>query len=154
VAARAPWHFLFAPLPDDAVPKRAPVAPAEILARPEGSAISGWEHLTLDLSAGGDGLRHVLVVLDETDRPISANDAVLYHETLPDGTKEIVQESVGGRLEADGRFLGTRWISRAPDPGDDEDAEWDMAKSEPSTEDVAALKALVAEMVRRGPPRA
>jgi hypothetical protein len=47
-----PWHALFAALPADVVPLRKPVASPEILARPEGAAIAGWEQLMVHISAG------------------------------------------------------------------------------------------------------
>ncbi|MGE3889018.1 MAG: hypothetical protein AB7H81_21520, partial [Vicinamibacterales bacterium] len=90
----APWHVLLAPLPADAVVKRQPIGSPEILASPEGAAIAGWESLTVEMSAGARGLRHVMVTLDASGRPISAADTVLYRD---DG--EIRQESIGGRIE-------------------------------------------------------
>ena len=82
-APAAPWHALLAPIPPDVIPKRQPVASPEILAEPYGAAIAGWEQLTVELSAGSAGLRHVLVVLDATGQPISASDTVLYRSELP-----------------------------------------------------------------------
>jgi len=51
------------------IPRRQPVASPEILAKPEGAAITGWEQLTVDLSAGAARLRIVMVVLDATGQP-------------------------------------------------------------------------------------
>jgi hypothetical protein len=157
---RPAWHTLFAPLPSDAVPRRRPVAPPEILAAPTGSAIAGWEQISLDLSAGADGLRVVLVVLDADGVPLSASDAVLYR-TGPDGASPsedgdapavIHQESVGGRFEPDGSFRGTRWHSVAVDPGGGSDElQWESTPSEPSASDVAGLRAMVADLMRRQP---
>ena len=70
-----------------------------------------WETLTIELSDGNAGLRHVLVTLDGKGRPISASDLVLYRSGLEDGRVEVRTESIGGRIEADGRFFGTRWTS-------------------------------------------
>ena len=142
---RPSWHALFAPLPADAVPRRQPVAPPEVLATPAGTAIAGWEQLVLDLSAGGTAMRVVHVVLDGDGRPISASDMVFYRT----GPAEIRQESVGGRFEADGSFRGTRWLTAGPEPADDEPPDWESTPSEPSAADVAALRALVDEMLRR-----
>jgi hypothetical protein len=142
---RPSWHALFAPLPADAVPRRQPVAPPEVLATPAGAAIAGWEQLVLDLSAGGTAMRVVHVVLDGDGRPISASDMVFYRT----GPAEIRQESVGGRFEADGSFRGTRWLTAGPEPADDEPPDWESTPSEPSAADVAALRALVDEMLRR-----
>jgi len=106
-----PWHALFAPLPPDAVPRRAPIASPGILASPEGAAVAGWENITLDLSAGCDGLRVVMVTVDAAGQPLSASDHVMFRSEIgsgPDAVVEFRHESVGGRLEPDGTFLGTR----------------------------------------------
>ena len=136
------------------------MASPEVLARPEGAAIAGWQQLTIDLSDPGAGLRNVLVVLDETGAAISANDSVLYRTELPDGEagdpRPAVRwehESVGGRLEHDGRFLGTRWLTITVTDPDSDDEEHvrrrEATPSAPSDADVAAIKALVAEVRRR-----
>jgi hypothetical protein len=150
------WHALFAPLPADAVPRRQPVGTPEVLATPTGAAIAGWEQIVIDLSAGGAGLRVVHVVLDGEGRVISASDMVLYRspEAGPGdpATVEIRQESVGGRFEANGSFRGTRWLAVGSEPEADEAPDWVMTPSEPSEADVAGLRALVADILRRAPP--
>ena len=124
-----------------------------MLARPEGAAIAGWDQLMLHLSAGEAGLRTILVVLDAEDRLVSASDLALYRSERPDGAADLTQDSVGGRFEPDGSFRGTRWHGTAVErPGEDE-SEWQLAKSEPSEADVEQLRALVAEVLRRGPAR-
>ncbi len=144
----APWHALLAPLPDDAVVKRRPVAPPEITAKPEGAAIAGWEQLTVELSAAGRGMRHLLVVLDAQGTPISANDMVMYSAQL--GEEHVFfQENVGGRLEADGTFRGTRWRTLGVQAPQDEEAKLDASPSPPTDAESAALKALVAEILKR-----
>ena len=148
-----PWHALLAPLPDGAVPRRQPVASAEILAMPEGAAIAGWEQLVLELTAGADGLRTLLVVLDRDGRPIAASDHVLYRsERDVDGTIEIEYEhaSLGGRLEDGGSFKGTRWRAGSVE-NEAGDVETSAEPSEPTDSDIAAIRALVAELVRRAP---
>ncbi len=155
---RPPWHALLAPLPADAVPVRQPVAPPEVLATATGSAVAGWEQLVLYLSAGAFGSRIVLVVLDDAGAPLSASDAVLYRMDSA-GTRtpacEVVarihQDSVGGRFEPDGSFRGTRWHSEAVDQPGAEHLAWDSSPTVPSDADVAALKALVTELLRRRP---
>lgn len=142
---RPSWHALFAPLPAGAVPRRQPVASPEVLATPAGAAIAGWEQLVLDLSAGGTAMRVVHVILDGDGRPISASDTAFYRT----GPAEIRQESVGGRFEADGSFRGTRWLTAGPEPADDEPPDWESTPSKPSAADIAALRALVDEMLRR-----
>jgi hypothetical protein len=156
--SRKAWHALLAPLPDDVVPHRQPVGTPEILASDHGGAIAGWEQLTIDLSAGVEGLRAVLVVLDPNGKPISASDTVLHRIESPQGSADrpayIHQESIGGRIDSDGTFRGTCWQADAPEPPDGEDARWDMKRSEPTASQVDALFALVAEVVRRRPPTA
>lgn len=144
----APWHALLAPLPEDAVVKRRPVAPPEITSKPEGAAIAGWEQLSVELSAPGRGMRHLLVVLDAHGTPISANDMVMYSAEL--GADHVFfQENVGGRLEADGTFRGTRWRTLGVEGAKDEEARLEASPSRPTAAECAALKALVAEIQRR-----
>ena len=158
-----PWHVLFAPLPPDTVPRRKPVAPPEITSTPDGASIAGWEDLIVELSEPLAGSRVLSVVLDATGTPIAASDMVLYRRVLSDAGEggplmvEYRTESVGGRLETDGSFRGTRWSNRSVQDerrDSDDEAPWHMEKAVPSEEDAARLKALVAEMLRRAPPRA
>jgi hypothetical protein len=132
-----------------------------VLAGPTGWAVAGWEQLVLHLSAGAAGSRTILVVLDASGTLLSASDGVLYHpgqSGAPSPTEEspalIRQETVGGRFEPDGSFRGTRWHSVAVDRGGDEDPEWELTPSQPSPDDVAGLRLVVAELIRRQPPRA
>ena len=131
------------------------------LSRPEGAAIAGWEQLTIELSAGLAGLRHVLVVLDANGQPISASDHVLYwSEVSKTGQNadtssgsalhvEFYQETIGGRFEIDGTFRGTRWQTVGEDHRDGSEPKMESTPSEPSAADIAGLKALVAEIIRR-----
>jgi hypothetical protein len=159
--ARPLWHALLGPLPPRAVPTRQPVASAEVLAGPTGWAVAGWEQLVLHLSAGDAGLRTVLVVLDADGALLSASDAVLYRTAVTEGafpansdaSATILQLSVGGRFEDDGSFHGTRWHSVAVERAGDEEPEWESTPSEPSPDDVDGLRAVVAELIRRQPPR-
>lgn len=156
------WHALFAPLPADAVPRRGPVGPPEVLAKPEGAAIAGWEQLVIELSAGPAGLRIAMVVLDGAGQPISASDMVLYRTPITGAIGadssgqdiEYIQESVGGRLEPDGTFRGTRWRTVGRAPADAEDPQLEATPSEPSAGDVAGIKALVADILSRQLPPA
>jgi hypothetical protein len=159
-----PWHALLAPLPENVIVRRQPVGSPEVLAMPEGAAIAGWEQLTVELSAGLAGLWHVLVVLDATGRPISASDTVLYrlevlkssgHTDTPSDSllsAEFYHESIGGRFEADGTFRGTRWQIFGKEQPDGSDAQMKSTPSEPSEADIASLKNLVAEIMRRHSP--
>ena len=127
------------------------------MARPEAAAVAGWEQLVVHLSTVPNGSRTVLVVIDADGRPISASDGVLYRTELAAGTADdprpmvrFDMESVGGRLEPDGRFLGTRWRSLTFElEGTEDVARREATPSAPSDADVAAIKALVAEIVRR-----
>ena len=149
---RKPWHALLASLPPGARPVRKPIAPPEILATAQGSAIAGWTHVTLELSDVGRGLRHLLITLDETGRPISASDHVLFSAPNPEdpaGPADMRQESIGGRLEANGSFRGTCWLVTGPEPIDDEEPTWDMRPRAPDEAEIVRLKALVAELMCR-----
>lgn len=153
--ARPAWHVLLGPLPPGAVPRRAPVAPPEVLASPAGAAIAGWESLVLDLSAGEAGGRILQVLLDHTGRPISASDHVLYrspHPTDASGPAMIEQQSIGGSIEPDGSFHGTCWHVSGPEPPDDEEPRWAMIPRPPTDAEIEALRALVTELLARQRP--
>jgi hypothetical protein len=156
VTDRPAWNTLLAPLPADAIPKREPVAPPEVLALREGAAIAGWDHVVLHLSDPCHGLRTIIVVIDETGRVISAGDSTFWRSAGDPPT--VRHESLGGRFEADGTFRGTYWVSLGLDPGIDED-EADLApaeltrlestRREPTPDEIAGLRAIVDEMLRR-----
>jgi hypothetical protein len=59
------------------------------------------------------------------------------------------QESLGGRLEADGTFRGTRWRTLGLESASEEEAKLDPSPSAPTGEEAHALKALVAEIMKR-----
>lgn len=127
--------MLFAPLPAGAVVKRKPL--------PD---LKGWEQLTVELSAGAAGLRHVMVVLQD-GAPISAGDWVLYSSGKP---VQFVHENMGGRIQPDGSFLGTRWRSVMVEvPGAEEPETKETTRSEPTPEEIAALMALMKEVLAR-----
>jgi hypothetical protein len=143
---RPAWHALFAPLPDDAKVRRAPVAADELAGKPK-SAIAGWESVSVELSAGAAGMRHAMVTLDASGAPVSAGDWVLYCSGKP---VEYVHENVGGRIQPNGSFLGTRWRSVAVDvPGSEEPQTKETTQSEPSEEDIAGLMRVVRELLSR-----
>jgi hypothetical protein len=150
------WHALFAPLPPDAVPRRTPVLPPELAQTEHAAAIAGWDSLVIDLSDPPNGGRVVHVVLDGADRPISASDHVLVrfpHEAPAGMPVRMRQESVGGRLEVDGSFRGTYWDVSGLEPEDDEEPHWESIPRAPTEDEIAALKALVAEVLKRAAPR-
>lgn len=152
-----PWHALFAPFPEGATARRHPVASPDVLATPEGAAIAGWTQIVLDLSAGANGLRVAMVVLDAEGTPISASDMVLRRserapregEPAGETVVEFDHESVGGRLEPDGTFLGTRWHTTNVETESGEEIGTSSTRLAPSESDIAGLRAVVAELLRR-----
>ena len=149
---RPAWHTLLAALPPEAMPVRKPIGSPEVLGQASGAAIAGWQNLSLNLSAGTFGLRHLLIVLDATGRAIAASDHVFIHwqnPSDPSGPWLMRQESIGGRLEEDGRVLGTCWTVTGPEPREDEPPAWESTPRQPTDDEAAALKRLVAEIVMR-----
>jgi hypothetical protein len=152
-----PWHALFAPLPSGVVPRRRPVLSPELAHTEHAAAIAGWDSLLIDLSDPPYGVRVIQVTLNPADRPISASDHVLFRfpgEAPAGAAVRMRQESVGGRLEVDGSFRGTHWEVFGLEPEEDEEPQWQSTPRPPTDEEVAALKALVAEVVKRAPSRA
>lgn len=130
------WHALFAPLPEDVAVKRKPVA-----------GMAGWECLTVELSAGAAGLRHVMVTLD-AGTPISAGDWVMFRRQDAEGIT-YVHENVGGRLDPNGRFHGTRWRSVMFEREGSEEPEMrETTQLPPSPQDIEAIQALVLDVLR------
>lgn len=158
-AVAAPWHALLAPLPADAVARKKPLVPPELLDSPDKAPIAGWEQVTVELSAPGVGNRVATVLLDATGVPISASDMVLYRSTGTDADGRAVveyrTESVGGRLEADGTFRGTRWttLSTEVEGEEPEDGELPVTatKAVPTQEEETGLRALVGELLQCRP---
>ncbi len=151
------WHTLLAPLPPGATPTRQPLASPDILATAEGASIAGWTQLVVHLSAGCDGLRMVLVVIDENGLPLSASDGVVYRKEddaneTADGSVRVHfrHETLGGRFESDGRFLGRHWVSEATQilDGVDEAAPPPTGR-DPTPDEIEELRGLVAEVMRR-----
>ena len=123
------------------------IVPPEILARPEGAALAGWQQLVVHLSDAYNGSRTVLVVVDASGVPISANDGAFFR--IPGAPPQLRHESIGGRFETDGTFRGARWLSVGDDPGDDEPAKLQSAPTAPAPDEIAGLRAVVDEMLRR-----
>ena len=78
---------------------------------------------------------------------ICANDGVFLR--VPGEPAQLRHESIGGRFEMDGTFRGTRWLSVCDDPGDDEPADLQSTPTAPTADEIAALRALLDEMLRR-----
>jgi hypothetical protein len=150
------WLALFAPLPDDAVVERKPVASPELIAGGQADAIAGWESITAHLSDPA-GMRHVLITLDGNGTLISGADMVLFQREEQRGRDRVTiydQENVGGRFEEDGSFRGTRWITHTEQIGDDdENAHATSLPSPPTEQDVASLRATIDDVIRRAPGR-
>jgi len=155
---RGPWLKFLAPLPQDVQPERKPVAAPGTPGAAPGSPIAGWENVMLDLSAAEHGLRVILVTLDATGTAISASDHVLLSRTAGDGQKVLCHESLGGRIESDGSFLGMHWIAEGPEPAEDEgpetrgedDPPWGNPVHRPPTAaEVERLLAIAADVVAR-----
>ena len=106
-------------------------------------------------------MRHIMVVLDAAGIPISAGDTVLYQRkrapqsdaSEASGDSEFYQESVGGRIEADGTFRGTRWHTVGVDRADSDEPQLESTPSAPTEADMIGIKALVAEVMRRMLPK-
>jgi hypothetical protein len=147
------WLALLAPLPDDAVVERKPVASPALVASGKADAIAGWESITVHLSDPALGLRHVMLTLDGSGTLISGGDGVLFHrqETRGDDLWNIYDHhNVGGRFEADGSFNGTRWHSHTEHLGDAEEPTTSSSiPSQPSAEDIASLRDLAAWVLAR-----
>jgi len=146
------WCTLLGPLPPKAKPERKPIGSPEVLASAAGSPIARWQNLSLEIPSSPSGYRYLLIVLDETRRPIAASDHVVIHwpdPADPGAPRQMRQESIGGRLEPDGRFLGTCWLVTGPEPRGDEEPAWESTPRPPTGEEAAALKELVAEIVAR-----
>ena len=156
MATNPAWLALFAPLPDDAVVERKPVASPELVASGKADPIAGWESISVNLSDVA-GMRHVLITLDANDRLLSAGDMVLFQRTEQRGRNVMTiydQENVGGRFEEDGSFRGTRWVTHTEQIGDDDEhAHTTSLPSPASPADVASLRVLVAAVLRRAPAR-
>ena len=148
----APWHQLLAAIPKDARINRRAVLPDGTPRSAELEPIADWEALSVELTDGTAGLRHLLITLDQQGKPLSANDLVLFRRGVEDGRIEVRTESIGGRIEADGRFFGTRWTSigyeeRATDGG----TGIVSTPAEPSDVEIDRLLALVRDVIKRKP---
>ena len=64
---------------------------------------------------------------------------------------EFYHESIGGRIEQDGSFKGTRWQTQGIETMAESEPKLQSTPSEPSAEDAARIKALVAELICRAP---
>lgn len=150
---RATWLALLAPIPEDARPRRTPVAtPGTPGAAPD-SPIAGWTNVVFELSDMPLGTRLFMVTLDASGAPIAASDHIylrdtgtLDEHTALDARLPMRQESLGGRIEADGSFKGTHWTVEGIET-DDEQPGWTHTPRAPTDAEVQRLLALVATIL-------
>ena len=151
------WLALLAPLPDDVVVERRPVASPQLVAAGKAEAIAGWDSLTVNLSDSASGLRHVMITLDERGTVISGGDGVLRHRAEQRGSEVwniYDHQNIGGRFDADGAFHGTCWQTHNEHRGDDDvPASSSSTPSAPTAEEIDKLRALVKWMLQRAPER-
>lgn len=140
------WLNPLAALPADAEVRRRPVGSAELTV--DVSPIAGWESLSVELSAGAAGGRHILVTLDGSGTPIGANDHVALRDH-GEGPVRWRHQSIGGRIEADGSFRGTCWTVFLVETDGEDAAVTESAKREPSVAEAAAILELAREVLRR-----
>lgn len=147
------WLSLLSPLPPDSAVQRKLVASPEMVADGTDGPIAGWYTLTVYLSEPEYGLRHVHLTLDAEGTLLSGGDHVMFvRETTPDGLDATLTEhhSLGGRFEADGSFRGTHWLSVLETaPGADEGVTRSADHRPPSDDEIAALRAIVEDVLRR-----
>jgi hypothetical protein len=149
------WHNLLAAIPKDVRINRRSVLSPALAQEASAAAVAEWESLTIELSDGNAGLRHLMVTLDGNGRAVGASDLVLFRRGLDDGRVEVRTESLGGRIESDGRFFGTRWTAIGHETrGADADTGIESTASTPTDADVDRLLALVKEVIKRRPSRA
>jgi hypothetical protein len=148
------WLSLLSPVPADAKVERVAVASAEQIASGAAAAIAGWYSIRVHLSEPDFGLRHVLITLDQDGRLLSGGDHVMIVlEATPDRSEATLteHESVGGRFEADGSFLGTYWKTILENsPGDDESTVTRSAKRRPPSDgEIVALRGVIDDLLGR-----
>ena len=66
--------------------------------------LAGWRQIQLVFSDGVTGLRVIVALYNSAGRPAMVSDLV----TVDGGRR---QESVGARVEPDGRVEGTHWLA-------------------------------------------
>jgi hypothetical protein len=150
---RPGWLALLSPLPPNAVVQCKPVASAQQLAEGTAGPIAGWQSVGVNLSQPEYGLRHVLITLDESGELLSGSDHVMFvRETTPDGEEATLSdhESVGGRFERDGRFLGTYWkMTLERGASEDESVTRSAEHRPPSADEVTALRRIIDDVLSR-----
>jgi hypothetical protein len=150
---RPAWLALLAPLPDDAVVERKAVASAQQIADGTAGPIAGWQSISVNLSSPRAGSRNILITVDASGTLLSGGDHVLFVTPPADAASPAIydHESVGGRFEVDGSFRGTRWRTRTEQmPDADDDGTTTLSEpSAPTEQEIAALRSLIAEVMRR-----
>ena len=133
---------------------RRAVASAEQLAQGTAGPIAGWQSVTVNLSEPDHGLRHVQITLDAHGQLLAGSDHVMFiRETTSGGEATLTDhESVGGRFEQDGSFRGTCWkTTLESSPGGDEESSITRSAENrpPSVEEIAALRRIIEDVLRR-----
>jgi len=89
-----------------------------------------------------------MVTIDAAGTPSAAGDWVMFRAQTAEGVT-YVHENVGGRLEPNGRFSGTRWRTVMFEPVDGDTPQTrEMSQLPPSPEDIEAIQALVLDVLR------
>ena len=131
-----------------------PVASAEQLANDTAGPIAGWQSVTVNLSEPVYGLRHVLVTLDEHGDLLAAGDHVMFvRATTPDGLGAALtdHESIGGRFEKDGSFLGTHWKTTLESSAGEEEGSItrNAEHRSPTDDEITALRGIIDDVLQR-----
>ena len=149
------WLALLTDVPADVTPRRKPVASAQQIEQGTAGPIAGWQNIIVDLSEPAFGLRHVQITLDANGQLLSGSDHVMFvRETDPkdDSIATLTEhESVGGRFETDGSFVGTYWKTILEASADDPDTSITRSaeRRTPSEDEVAALRRIIADVLSR-----
>ena len=148
------WLSLLSPLPATVTAERKPVASAQQIASGTAGPIAGWVSVSVNLSEPDYGLRHILITLDENGQLLSGGDHVMFvRETTPDDVATLTEhESVGGRFEKNGSFLGTyskMLLESSPDGDDEQSVVRSSEKRAPTEEEIAALRRIIDDVLSR-----
>ena len=150
---RPEWLALLAPLPNDVVTERKPVASAQQIADGTAGPIAGWQSISVNLSSPHAGSRNILITVDASGTLLSGGDHVMFVTPPADAGSPAIfdHESIGGRFEVDGSFRGTRWRTRTEQmPEAEDDGTTTMSEpSAPTEPEIAALRQLIADVMRR-----
>ena len=147
------WLELLSPLPGDAKPERKPVASAQQIEQGTAGPITGWHNIMVNLSDPGVGLRHVQITLDAAGTLLAGGDHVMFvRETRPGGEVILTDhESIGGRFEKDGSFLGTHWKTTLESSAGEEEGSItrNAEHRSPTDDEITALRGIIDDVLQR-----